>query len=132
MRRMGYRTVDMLIDRLSDRSIPPLRRATPPKMRARIAGPPPEQGEDFDRLLDELAADVLPFTSRCDHPGYFAFIPAAGTWPGALGDFVAAACNIFAGSWMESSGPSRVELVVLDWSKQWIGYPPQAGGIRVR
>ena len=66
--------------------------------------------------------------SRGDHPGFFAFIPFSGTWPGALGDLVASASNVYAGSWMESAGPSQVELEVLGWFKDWVGYPPEAGG----
>ena len=48
--------------------------------------------------------DVLPFASRDDHPRFFGFVPFAGTWPGALGDLIASACNVYAGSWMESAG----------------------------
>ncbi|MEA2195087.1 MAG: aromatic-L-amino-acid/L-tryptophan decarboxylase, partial [Solirubrobacteraceae bacterium] len=73
----------------------------------------------------------LPFMSRGDHPGFFAFIPFSGTWPGALGDLIASACNVYAGSWMESAGPTQLELEVLSWFKAWIGYPAHAGGILV-
>ncbi len=131
MRALGYRTVDMLVDRLTDPSIPPLRRATPAEMRARLSGPPPQEGHDFDAIIERLERDVLPFMSRGDHPGFFAFIPFCGTWPGALGDFVASACNVYAGSWMESAGPTQLELEVLSWFKAWIGFPPHAGGILV-
>ena len=48
--------------------------------------------------------------SRVGHPRFFGFVPSCGTWPGALGDLVASACNVYAGSWMESAGPSQVEL----------------------
>ncbi|HZC73703.1 MAG TPA: aminotransferase class V-fold PLP-dependent enzyme [Jatrophihabitans sp.] len=82
-------------------------------------------------LLGQLADDVLPFMSRLDHPGYFAFIPACGTFPGALGDFIDAVLNPYVGTWMEGAGPSRLELVVLDWFKSWIGYPAQAEGVLV-
>jgi glutamate/tyrosine decarboxylase-like PLP-dependent enzyme len=131
MRAYGYRTVDMLVDRLCDATIPPLRRASPAEMRARLAGPPPAAGEDFDALLERLGRDVLPFMSRGDHPGFLAFIPFCGTWPGALGDFIASACNIYAGSWMESAGPTQLELEVLGWFRDWIGYPAGAGGVLV-
>jgi aromatic-L-amino-acid/L-tryptophan decarboxylase len=131
MRALGYRTVDMLVARLTDPSIPPLRRATPGEMRARLSGPPPQDGQDFEAIVARLERDVLPFMSRGDHPGFFAFIPFCGTWPGALGDFVASACNVYAGSWMESAGPTQLELEVLSWFKAWIGYPAQAGGILV-
>ena len=52
-----------------------------------------------------------------DHPGTSRFVPGSGTWPGALGDLIASALNVYAGAWMESSGPSQVELQVLDWFK---------------
>jgi aromatic-L-amino-acid/L-tryptophan decarboxylase len=131
MRRLGYRAVDMLVERLNDPSIPPLRRSAPDEMAARLGGPPPDGPEDFDEILRRLEEDVLPFMSRGDHPGFFAFIPFAGTWPGALGDFIASASNVYAGSWMESAGPSQLELEVLGWFKDWVGYPREAAGILV-
>jgi len=131
MRRLGYRTVDMLVDRMTDVTIPPLRRATPDEMAARLSGPPPDEPQDFDEILRRLDEDVLPFMSKGDHPGFFAYIPFAGTWPGALGDLIASATNVYAGSWMEAAGPSQLELEVIGWFKDWVGYPPEAAGILV-
>jgi len=129
MRELGYRTVDLLVERLErERGGPPLRRATPAEMRERLHGPPPEQPEPFDEILERLERDVLPFASRDGHPRFFGFVPFAGTWPGALGDLVASGSNLYAGSWMESAGASQVELEVLGWFKDWIGYPPDAAG----
>jgi len=128
MRELGYRTVDMLVDRMADGTVPPLRRGSPAEMAERLGGPAPADPKPFDEILTKLEEDVLAFTSRLDHPGFFAFIPSCGTWPSALADFVASACNIYAGSWMESAGPSQVELEVLGWFKDWVGYPETAGG----
>src|SRR5689334_5691002 len=130
MRQQGYRIVDLLVDRLLADG-PPLQRATPAEMRERLGGPPPAEAQPLEAVFERLADDVLPFRSRVDHPRFFAFIPGSGTWPGALGDFIASACNIYAGSWMESAGPSQVELEVLGWFKEWIGYPADAGGVLV-
>jgi glutamate/tyrosine decarboxylase-like PLP-dependent enzyme len=127
MRQLGYRTVDLLVERLA-RETPPLERATPAEMRRRLEGPPPEQPEPFDRILEGLDRDVLPYGSGDGHPRFFGFVPFAGTWPGALGDLIASACNLYVGSWMESAGPSQVELEVLDWFKDWLGYPKSAAG----
>ena len=131
MRALGYRTVDMLVEQLSGvRDRPALRRASPAQMRERLPAPP-DAPRSFEALMHELERDVLPYMSRCDHPGYFAFIPACGTFPAALGDFIASALNIYAGSWMEAAGPNRLELLVLDLFKQWISYPEQAAGVLV-
>src|SRR3954447_25886645 len=129
MRALGYQAVDMLVARLSDPSIPALRRATPADMSARLSGPPPGAGRPFEDVLAQLSADVLPFMNRADHPRFFAFIPSCQTFPGALGDFIASALNVYVGSWMEAAGPSQVELTVLDWFKDWLGMPAEASGI---
>ncbi len=129
MRALGHRTVDAVIDLLTDPATPCLRRATPAEMAERLPFGMPEQPGDFEELLQRLARDVFPFMSRLDHPGYFAFIPACGTFPGALGDFIASTLNPYVGSWMEAAGPSRLELVVLDWFKRWIGFPQHAAGV---
>jgi glutamate/tyrosine decarboxylase-like PLP-dependent enzyme len=132
MRRTGYATVDLLVELLatpSDDAV--MRRASPDEMERRLDRSPPEDAVAFDDVLGELNEHVLPFMSRGDHPRYFAFIPGNGTWPGALGDFVASAMNLYAGCWMEGAGPTQLELTVLNWFKEWVGYPREAGGILV-
>ncbi|MEA2422313.1 MAG: aromatic-L-amino-acid/L-tryptophan decarboxylase [Thermoleophilaceae bacterium] len=131
MREMAHRTVDELVDMLCEAGTPALRRATPEEMARRLPSGAPEAPADFDAILGDLRENVFPFMSRLDHPGYFAFIPACGTWPGVLGDFLAAGMNVYAGTWMEAAGPSRVELIVLEWFKEWIGYPASAAGVLV-
>jgi glutamate/tyrosine decarboxylase-like PLP-dependent enzyme len=131
MRRIGYRTIDMLVDRLAGPPGPVVRSAAPEELRARLAIPPPEQPAGFDEILDGLERDVLPFVSRISHPGYLAFIPGEGTWPGALGDLIASALNLDTCWWLGASGPSALELVVLDWFREWVGYPEDAAGVLV-
>ena len=131
MRELGYRTVDLLVSQLADESIPAMRRGAASDLRARLGGPAPPAPREWGELLEQVEGDVLSFMSRLAHPGYFAFIPASSTFPGALGDLIASALDIDAGSWMSAAGPSQLELVVLDWFKEWIGYPADAGGILV-
>src|SRR4051812_43212109 len=130
MRALGYRTVDALVDWLS-RDRPPLLGATPSELHGRLQGPPPEEPEPFDAALGTLLDDVLPFTSNGAHPRFFAYVPFAGTWPGALGDFVASAANVYSGSWQEGAGPTQLELEIIDWFKTWVGFPETATGTLV-
>src|SRR4051794_13521910 len=131
MREIGYRTVDLLVDQLSDSEIPAMRRGSGDDLRRRLMAPASDEPRRWGELLDQLEHDVLGPMSRLAHPGYFAFIPASSTFAGALGDLIAAALDIDVGSWMSAAGPSQLELVVLDWFKSWIGYPPEAEGILV-
>ena len=129
MRRLGYRTIDMLVERITGPPGPVVRSATPHELQQRLAMPPPEDSVAFGEILDGLERDVLPFVARISHPGYLAFIPGEGTWPGALGDLIASALNVDTCWWLGASGPSALELVVLDWLRQWVGYPEQAAGV---
>jgi aromatic-L-amino-acid/L-tryptophan decarboxylase len=131
MRRLGYETVDAIVELLRDETTPALRRATPAEMRERLGGPQPRGPQELAAILGQLRRDVVPYMGRSDHPGYFAFVPFGSTWPSALGDFFASALNVYAGSWMEAARPTQVELEVLGWFKSWIGYPAAASGILV-
>ena len=131
MRRLGYRTVDMLVERLHAPPGPVVQSASPEELRERLALPPPESPVGFDELLEDLERDVLPYVARISHPGYLAFIPGEGTWPGALGDLIASALNVDTCWWLGSSGPSALELLVVDWFRQWVGYPEEAAGVLV-
>jgi glutamate/tyrosine decarboxylase-like PLP-dependent enzyme len=131
LRELGYRTIDLLVEQLTDPSIPAMRRFLPGDLRRRLSGPPPTQPRTWPDILRQTADDVLAPMSRLAHPGYFAFIPASSTFPGALGDLISSTLDIDVGSWMSAAGPSQLELVVLDWFKEWIGYPADAAGILV-
>ena len=90
---------------------------------------PPEQGRPAAAVLERAGREILPIALRLDHPRQFAFIPTAPTWPGVLADFMAAGYNVNQCTWLTSSGPSQLELVVIDWLRRWIGYPESAGGL---
>lgn len=90
---------------------------------------PPEQGRPARSVIERAVEQILPVAGRVDHPRFFAFVPSSPTWPGVLADFLAAGHNTFQGTWLGASGPSQLEVVVIDWFRDWIGYPATAGGL---
>ncbi|MDE2972163.1 MAG: pyridoxal-dependent decarboxylase, partial [Acidobacteriota bacterium] len=98
-------------------------------LEASLLEEPPEDGQPAADVLRRAEREVLRFATRLDHPRCFAFVPSSPTWPGVLADFLAAGYNINAVNWLVASGPSQVELVVLEWFRRWLGYPEGAGGI---
>ncbi|HET7787712.1 MAG TPA: pyridoxal-dependent decarboxylase [Myxococcales bacterium] len=130
MRAMGHAAVDLLVDRISTlHDQPAWRGATRAEMDARVLEPPPEQPHDFTGLLRRLRGDVLAWGARVDHPRFFAFVPGSPTWPGILGEAIAAAHQAFAGTWLGGAGVAGLELVVLEWFRQWLGLPQGASGL---
>lgn len=91
--------------------------------------PPPEHGSSFEQVLADFQEKVATFAFRINHPRFLAFVPAAPTFWSVLADWLCAGTNFFAGVWLEAAGPAQVELVVLDWFKQFLNYPAQAGGL---
>ena len=90
---------------------------------------PPEDGRPAAEVLERAARQILPFAARNDHPRFFAFIPSSPTWPGVLADFMVAGYHVNQCTWLTSSGPSQLELVVIDWIRRRLGYPETAGGL---
>ena len=90
---------------------------------------PPEQGRAPEEVLEQALADILPLALRPDHPRCFGFVPSSPTWPGVVADFLAAGYNINSCNWLVASGTSQLECVVVDWFRQWLGYPDTAGGL---
>ena len=91
--------------------------------------PAPEGGRPAAEVIEQAASGILPLAVRLQHPRCFGFVPSSTTWPGVLADFLAAGFNNKLCTWLTSSGPSQIELVVLDWIRNWLGYPETAGGL---
>jgi aromatic-L-amino-acid/L-tryptophan decarboxylase len=115
MRRLGYRVVDRIAEAL----------------RAVVGGPPPEEPGEPDAALDALFEQVLPFVQHPDHPRFFARIGSPSNFMSVLADLVASGFNVFTGSWTGGSGPSTVELVVVDWLRSICGMPEGSEGVLV-
>lgn len=132
MRRAGYRVVDWMVDRLAHIRESSLgRELSREEMEAFLRQPMPEEPNDFDRVFDDYVWKIAPNAIHLDHPRFFAFIPSAPSFISILGDALAAGSNFFAGTWLESSGPSQVELIVIDWFKEMLGLPASAAGLLV-
>ena len=132
MRRLGYRVVDRIVDHLSElRDLPPIRVGDPAELRAALGGPPPEAPSEPDAALDALFEQVLPFVQHPDHPRFFARIGSPSNFMSVLADLASSGYNVFTGSWTGGSGPSTVELVVLDWLRSLCGMPEGTEGVLV-
>lgn len=90
---------------------------------------PPENGQNIDEVLEQVIQDIFPYSLKLAHPKCFGFIPSSPTWPGVIADFLTSGINPNVCTWLVASGPSHIELTVIDWIRQWIGYPDTAGGL---
>ena len=132
MRDIGHRTVDALVEAIAAiESQPVMCRVGAPPMRARLDAPPPAAGRPYEEVLAQVFADVVPFCAHTGAGGYMAFIPGFPTWPSAMGDLIASALMMDSCWWAGGAGGSQLELTVLRWFADWLGYPATASGILV-
>ena len=132
MQSLGYHVIDMLVEHFEQvREQPVTRKASRPTLEARLREPVPEQGSDINRVLEQTQRDVLDNIMHLDHPRFFAFVPGPSNFVSAMADALASGFNIFAGTWLEASGPTQIELVTIDWLRQICGLPETAGGLFV-
>jgi glutamate/tyrosine decarboxylase-like PLP-dependent enzyme len=133
MRAMAARVTDLVTAHLASLREQPVRRslsrAEAERLVGNLARTPPEEGTSFESALEELTERVLPYHAREPHPHFLGYVPSIPTFPAVLGDWLASGYNIFAGVWPIASGPNELELVVLDWFRQWLGMPPSTGGL---
>ncbi len=130
MRRSGYEVVDAIVERWATlRDGPAWQGATRETTEPMLHGPAPAEGRELDGLLEKVLGEVMPLAGRIDHPRFLAFIPSSPTWASVLATFLISGYNIFQGTWLESSGPSQIEVTVLDWFREWLGYPAGSSGV---
>ncbi len=60
--------------------------------------------------------------------GHLAYIPGGGLYHAALGDFLAAISNKYAGIFFTGPGAVRMENMLIRWVADLVGYPAAAGG----
>ena len=60
--------------------------------------------------------------------GHLGYIPGGGVYPAAIGDFIAAISNRYAGVWFANPGAVKLENELIRWLNQLIGYPETAHG----
>ncbi|MEM7367580.1 MAG: aminotransferase class I/II-fold pyridoxal phosphate-dependent enzyme [Bacteroidota bacterium] len=132
IRHLGSRVLDFLTDHWTSLRDKKITNTLPfEEMSKLIPDALPWEGRSADEVLDHVVHHVFKHILHTDHPRFFSFVPAPMNVIGAMADFLVAGFNPFAGHWLAGSGPTKVELVTIDWLRQLCGFPEAAGGLFV-
>jgi glutamate/tyrosine decarboxylase-like PLP-dependent enzyme len=88
----------------------------------------PEQATPVHELVEILARDVFPNALKSDHPRFYAFVPSPTNFVSVIGDLLVSGHNLFAGHWMAASAAGQIEINVIDWLNELVGFPKKEGG----
>jgi aromatic-L-amino-acid decarboxylase len=124
-RRHGARVMDWIAEYRERRveELPVLSQVTPGEIRAALPACPPERGESFDAILEDLDRILLPGITHWQSPDFFAFFPANASYPSILGELVSAGLGLQGMLWATSPACTELETHVLDWLVEMLGLP---------
>lgn len=108
-RKNGKQVIDYICDYMENigtRDVAP--RVDPGFMHSIIPKEAPEQGEDFQKMLNDVENKIMPGMVHWNHPNFFAYFPSGNSYPSILGDLISSAIGSIGFSWAAS--PAATEL----------------------
>jgi aromatic-L-amino-acid decarboxylase len=87
-----------------------------------------DQPRSLEDVLNILGDHVDSQGTNTPSAGYMGYIPGGPIFHSALGDFLAAISNRYAGHFYGSPGAVRMENMLLKWMSEIVGYPSEAAG----
>jgi aromatic-L-amino-acid decarboxylase len=131
-RRLGHELVDTIAEFLPSRRQRPVTPFESPATVQRLIqadSPLPSNGSDPAALLRNTAQLLFDHSLFNGHPRFFGYITSSPAPIGMLADLLASAVNPNVGSWRLSPVATEIELQVVRWIAELIGYPTDCGGL---
>ena len=123
-RRYGYDVVDWIADYQSRvESYPVMSRVKPGEIRALLPENPPDEGEPFDLMLQDMNRVILPGVTHWQSPNWFGYFPCNASGPGILGDLLSSGLGVQGMLWSTSPACTELETHVMDWLVGMLGLP---------
>jgi glutamate/tyrosine decarboxylase-like PLP-dependent enzyme len=132
IREWGNSVTQFMIDYLRDlREHPVYRQTSSREVRSGLDSKLPIKGTGFESLLKNFRDTIVPFSRQNAHPRMFGYVQSPGTPIGAFADVLASTLNANLTIWRSAPAPVDLERLAIDWIRQILGFPPEAGGLFV-
>jgi aromatic-L-amino-acid decarboxylase len=123
-RQYGRAMVDWIADYYQQvEQFPVLSQVQPGEIRAKLPVNPPQDGEAFEKILEDVGNLILPGVTHWQSPNFFAFFPANTSGPSILAELLSAGLGVQGMSWVTSPACTELETHMLDWLAEMLGLP---------
>ncbi len=129
MRALAHRMVDDALDYVATVRERPAWQPIPPEVAERLRQPAPRDPQGAEAAYADFVQNVLPYPLGNIHPRFWGWYMGNGTVLGALADFWAAIMNSNLGGGNHVA--VLVEQQVINWMKDALHFPADAGGLLV-
>lgn len=128
-RKAGIKLIDHIADYLEKVKNKPLFKEVEPSfLNALFEEAIPNNPQSLETIQKILQEKLLPYCTHVNHPGYMGLITPSPNPAGILGDLLAAALNQNLGAYSIGPSATAMELRVIRWLNDLIGYDEKAGG----
>ena len=129
LRALTHQVVDDAIEHVRDVRNRPVWKDMPPAVRQAYVTPPPADPQPLQDVYRELQENLMPYPMGNIHPRFWMWFMGAGSFSGALAEFIAAidGSNLGGGN----NAAALMDQQVVGWLKQMMSYPDAAGGTLV-
>ncbi len=87
-----------------------------------------EEAAHLKDLLSAIEENIDKAGINAASGGHLGYIPGGGIYPSALGDYIAALSNRYAGVFFAAPGAVRLENMLLRWMCRLVGFPESSAG----
>jgi aromatic-L-amino-acid/L-tryptophan decarboxylase len=132
IRRWGHAAIEAMasyLDSIRSRSVYP--RTTARQIREKLDRTLPDEGLDFDSLLETFNDAIVAASRHNGHPRMFGYVQAPGTAIAAFADLLASTLNANLTAWRSAPAAVEIERLTIDWIKQILGVDAGAAGLFV-
>ncbi|MEO8070108.1 MAG: pyridoxal-dependent decarboxylase [Acidobacteriota bacterium] len=129
-RRRGHQLVDWIADyRARVSTLPVVARTEPGAVKRQLPASPPDAPEDFDAILQDLEATVVPGLTHWAHPQFCGYFPSNSELSSVLGDLLSTGLGVLGLAWQSSPALTELEEVTTDWLRQMVGLSEAWSGV---
>ena len=128
-RAAGHNLVDYITDYLQNVSKKPLFNPVEPSFLNDLFDEKiPDDPRSLAAIQKSMEEKLIPYCTHVNHPGYMGLITPSPNPAGILSEFLAAALNQNIGAYSIGPSATAMELRVIRWLNDLIGYDEKAGG----
>uniref|UniRef100_A0A7N6F906 Aromatic-L-amino-acid decarboxylase n=1 Tax=Anabas testudineus TaxID=64144 RepID=A0A7N6F906_ANATE len=123
-RRRGREMVDYVADYLENiEQRPVYPDLEPGYLRSLIPSEAPLEPESYEDVMKDVERVIMPGITHWHSPYFFAYFPAASSYPAMLADMLCGAIGCIGFSWAASPACTELETVMLDWLGKMLQLP---------
>lgn len=126
----GYQFIDWISNYLANlENYPVSPNIQPGDIKSSLPSSPPENSENFDKIIEDLNNIIMPGVTHWNHPKFMAYFNSTSSSAGIFAELLSGAFNTNGMVWKSNPASTELEEVTLDWLRQMIGLSKDFWGI---